>query len=100
MAPVVRERKGEFKKQFDKYHREGFVRARVDGSLITLENPPDLDRRKNHSIDIVVDRLLIEEEVRDRMENSVRQAVRMAQGLVILRLSGRHNYCQHHHTLP
>ena len=82
LAPVVRERKGEFKKQFDQYHREGFVRARVDGSLITLENPPDLDRRKNHSIDIVVDRLLIEEGVRDRMENSVRQALRMGQGLV------------------
>ncbi len=82
LAPVVRERKGEFRKLFEKYYREGFVRARVDGSLITLENPPDLDKRKNHSVDIVVDRLLIDEEFRDRMENSVRHAIRMAQGLV------------------
>ena len=82
LAPVVRERKGEFKKLFDKYHREGFVRARVDGTVITLENPPDLDKRKNHSVDIVVDQLLIEDERRDRMENSVRHAIRMAQGLV------------------
>ena len=82
LAPVVRERKGEFKKLFEKYYREGFVRVRVDGSVVTLENPPDLDKRKNHSVDIVVDRLLIDEEFRDRMENSVRHAVRMAQGLV------------------
>ena len=82
LAPVVRERKGEFKKQFEKYIKDGFLRARVDGSLVTLENPPRLDKRKNHSVDIVVDRLLIEEEFRDRMENSVRQAIRMAQGLV------------------
>ena len=82
LAPVVRERKGEFKKLFEKYYREGFVRVRVDGSVVTLENPPDLDKRKNHSVDIVVDRLLIDEEFRDRMENSVRHAIRMAQGLV------------------
>jgi excinuclease ABC subunit A len=68
LAPVVRERKGEFKKLFEKYYREGFVRVRVDGSVVTLENPPDLDKRKNHSVDI--------------MENSVRHAIRMAQGLV------------------
>ena len=55
LAPVVRERKGEFKKLFEKYYREGFVRVRVDGSVVTLENPPDLDKRKNHSVDIVVD---------------------------------------------
>ena len=61
LAPVVRERKGEFKKLFEKYYREGFVRVRVDGSVVTLENPPDLDKRKNHSVDIVVDRLLIDE---------------------------------------
>jgi len=82
LAPVVRERKGEFKALFEKYYREGFVRTRVDGSMSTLENPPDLDKRKNHSVDIVVDRLLIDEEFSDRMENSVRHAIRMAQGLV------------------
>ena len=82
MAPVVRERKGEFKKQFEKYLKDGFIRARVDGTLVNLENPPRLDRRRNHSVDIVVDRLLIDRDFRDRMENSVRQAIRMAQGLV------------------
>ena len=82
LAPVVRERKGEFKKPFEKYFQEGFIRARVDGKIVNLENPPTLDRRKNHSVDIVVDRLLVEQDFRRRMENSVRQAIRMAQGLV------------------
>ena len=82
LAPVVRGRKGEFKKQFSKYVEEGFIRARVDGAIVNLENPPTLDRRKNHSVDIVVDRLLIDKDYRGRMENSVRQAIRMAQGLV------------------
>ena len=82
MAPVVRERKGEFKKQFEKYFKEGFIRARVDGTIVNLENPPRLDKRRNHSVDIVVDRLLIDRDFRGRMENSVRQAIRMAQGLV------------------
>ncbi|MFQ5929621.1 MAG: excinuclease ABC subunit UvrA [Acidobacteriota bacterium] len=82
LAPVVRERKGEFKRPFEKYHKQGYLRARVDGSIISLEDPPKLDRRKNHSIDIVVDRLLIQAGLRDRIENSVCHAIRMAQGLV------------------
>ncbi|HXK61603.1 MAG TPA: excinuclease ABC subunit A, partial [Acidobacteriota bacterium] len=82
MAPIVRERKGEFRKLFEKYQKEGFVRARVDGEAVFLENPPDLDKRKNHSIDIIVDRLLVRKESRGRIESSVRQSLDMAQGLV------------------
>ena len=82
LAPVVRERKGEFKNQFEKYLKEGYLRARVDGSMVSLEDPPKLDRRKNHSIDIVVDRLLVQKKLHNRMESSVCQAIRMTQGLV------------------
>lgn len=82
LAPVVRERKGEFKNQFEKYLKEGYLRARVDGSMVSLEDPPKLDRRKNHSVDIVVDRLLVQKKLHNRMESSVRQAIRMTQGLV------------------
>ncbi|MEE2821792.1 MAG: excinuclease ABC subunit UvrA [Acidobacteriota bacterium] len=82
LAPVVRERKGEFKKQSEKYAKEGFVKARVDGTIVNLDNFPRLDKRKNHSVDIVVDRLLIRKDFRNRMENSVRHAIRMGQGLV------------------
>ena len=67
LAPVVRERKGEFKKQFEKYLKEGYLRARVDGSMVSLEEPPELDKRKNHSVDIVVDRLLIQRRLRDSL---------------------------------
>ncbi|RPI29232.1 MAG: excinuclease ABC subunit UvrA [Acidobacteria bacterium] len=82
LAPIVRERKGEFKKLFEKYQKEGFVRARVDGESIYLENPPDLDKRRNHSVDIMVDRLLLKKDVRSRIETSVRQSLDMSKGLV------------------
>ncbi len=82
LAPVVRERKGEFKKLFEKYVKDGFVRARVDGASAYLESPPDLDKRKNHSVDIVIDRLLAQRESQERIEQSVRQALDMTGGLV------------------
>ena len=59
LAPVVRGRKGEYKKELEKYAKEGYVRARIDGDLVNLDEPPPLDRRKNHTIEIVVDRLLL-----------------------------------------
>jgi excinuclease ABC subunit A len=82
LAPVVRERKGEFKKLFEKYQREGFLRARVDGDMVFLENPPELDKRRNHTLEIIVDRLMVKKELRHRTELSIRQALEMADGLV------------------
>jgi len=57
LAPIVRGRKGEYKKELEKLARQGFVRARVDGVLRSLEEEITLDRRKNHTIEVVVDRL-------------------------------------------
>ena len=88
LAPVVRERKGEFKKLFARYQKEGYLRARVDGVMVSLEDTPRLDRRKNHSVDIVIDRLLVQKLLRNRIENSVRTAIRMAQGLVSVSVIG------------
>ena len=88
LAPIVRERKGEFKKLFERYQKEGFLRARVDGAQVSLEDPPGLDRRKKHSVDIVVDRLLVRTSLRQRVETSVRTAVRMARGLVSIDVIG------------
>ena len=88
LAPVVRERKGEFRKVFEKYHKRGFLRARVDSSLIPLEDPPKLDKRKNHSVDILVDRLLVRRELRDRIESSVREAIHITNGLVNVAMIG------------
>ena len=82
LAPMVRGRKGEFRELFDDMRRKGFVRAKVDGELIDLQSPPTLARRQNHEIGIVVDRLVVREEDRQRLADSVETALRTAAGVV------------------
>ncbi|HEV2385687.1 MAG TPA: excinuclease ABC subunit UvrA [Candidatus Acidoferrales bacterium] len=88
LAPVVRGRKGEYRKQLEKYAREGFLRARIDGVLRHLDEPVPLDRRRNHSIEIVVDRLLVKPGIAKRLEQSVTTALRLAGGLVTVAVVG------------
>jgi excinuclease ABC subunit A len=82
MAPVVRDRKGEFKKLFEKYTRKGYLRARIDGKLHNLEDDIRLVKNRNHSLDIIVDRVLIKDGIRRRLESSVKAAMDLAEGLV------------------
>jgi excinuclease ABC subunit A len=82
LAPLIRGRKGEFKDLFDEALQEGFVRARVDGELIDLSDPPRLNRRLNHDISVVVDRLVLREGERARVAESIETALRMAAGTV------------------
>jgi excinuclease ABC subunit A len=82
LAPLVRGRKGEFRDLFEKARKEGFVRARVDGETVDLADPPALNRYENHDISIVVDRLVIKAEDRDRLADSVETALRVAEGVV------------------
>src|SRR5262245_13477993 len=82
LAPLVRGRKGEFRDLFDDARKKGFVRARVDGELIELEQPPRLNRYENHSISIVVDRLVVREEDRTRLTDSLETALKAANGIV------------------
>ncbi|HET8656174.1 MAG TPA: excinuclease ABC subunit UvrA [Longimicrobiaceae bacterium] len=82
LAPLVRGRKGEFRELFEEMRKKGFVRAYVDGELIELENPPALARRQNHDISVVVDRLVVREEDRQRLADSVETALRNAEGVV------------------
>src|SRR5438094_724479 len=77
LAPIVRGRKGEYKKELDKLSRQGFVRARVDGVLRSLDEEITLDRRKNHTIEVVVDRLLIKPEVEKRLAASIETAMKV-----------------------
>src|SRR5438105_3334053 len=84
LAPIVRGRKGEYKKEIDKLARQGFVRARIDGVLRQLDEEITLDRRKNHTIEVVVDRLLIKPEVEKRLEASIVTATKLADGLVLV----------------
>ncbi len=84
LAPVVRGRKGEYKKELEKLARQGFVRARIDGELRSLDEEIQLDRRRNHTIEVVVDRLVIRPGVEKRLEASIGTAGRLANGLVIV----------------
>ncbi len=82
LAPLVRGRKGEFRDLFEEMRRKGFVRAKVDGELIDLQDPPALARRQNHHISVVVDRLVVREDDRQRLADSVETALRTAGGMV------------------
>ena len=84
LAPIVRGRKGEYKKELEKLARQGFVRARVDGVLRSLEEEITLDKRKNHTIEVVVDRLLIKPEMEKRLQASIKTATKLAGGLVLV----------------
>jgi excinuclease ABC subunit A len=84
LAPIVRGRKGEYKKDLEKLSRQGFVRARVDGVLHSLDEEIPLDRRKNHSIEVVIDRLPLKPGSEKRIEASLETAAKLANGLVIV----------------
>ena len=84
LAPFVRGRKGEYKKEMEKLLRQGFVRARIDGELRSLDEDIQLDKRKNHTIDVVVDRLVLKAGVEKRLEASLETATKLANGLVIV----------------
>ena len=84
LAPVVRGRKGEYKKDLEKLARQGFVRARIDGILRTLEDDIPLDKRRNHTIEVVVDRLLVKAGIEKRLEASIETATKLAGGLVLI----------------
>ena len=84
-APYVRGKKGEYKKQLAQMAKEGFVRARIDGEMVELgSDPPELDKQKKHSIDIVVDRLVVKPGIEGRLASSLETALQVAGGLVVL----------------
>ena len=84
LAPVVRGRKGEFKRELLALRTRGFTRARIDGQFVALENEIKLDRRKNHSIDVMVDRLVIKPGVEKRLAESIDLALRTAEDIVVI----------------
>jgi excinuclease ABC subunit A len=85
MAPIVRGRKGEFKKELDKLVQQGFTRARIDGELHNIaDEEVKLDRRKNHTIELIVDRLLVKPGIERRLVQSVELAMKLANGLVLV----------------
>ncbi|MBX9929547.1 MAG: excinuclease ABC subunit UvrA, partial [Gemmatimonadaceae bacterium] len=90
LAPLVRGRKGEFRDLFEDARKKGFVRAYIDGELYDLSEPPTLNRRQNHDVSVVVDRLTIRGEDRARLTDSVETALKLAEGLVeVVRYEGK-----------
>ena len=88
LAPIVRGRKGAYRKELEKLAQDGFVRVRINGELYPLDEPPLLDKRKNHTIEIVIDRLLVKQGVASRLEQSILTALKLAQGLVTVAVVG------------
>ena len=82
LAPIVRGRKGEYRKDLEKLARQGFLRARIDGVLRSIDEPVAMDRRRNHTIEVVIDRLLVKPGIEKRLEASIETATKLASGLV------------------
>ncbi len=96
VAPLVRGRKGEFKDLFESARRQGFVRVRVDGAVYDLSDPPALNRRINHDIGLLVDRLVVRPQDHKRLHDSIETALRAADGMVeVLRYDGASSGTSH-----
>jgi excinuclease ABC subunit A len=88
LAPIVRGRKGAYRKELEKLAQDGYLRARINGELVQLDETPDLDKRKNHTIEVVVDRLLVKPGIAARLEQSIATALKLAAGLVTVSIVG------------
>jgi len=84
LAPVVRGRKGEYQDLFEDLRQRGFSRARVDGETVSLSDPPSLAKKLKHTIEVVVDRLVAEDDIRQRVADSVETALKVSEGLVVV----------------
>ena len=101
LAPVVRHRKGAYRKELEQIKRDGFVRVRIDGEVMALETTPALDRHFNHTIEIVVDRLVVRPDMTARLSNSVETALAHSDGLVGVQVvDGEHLLCSVKHACP
>jgi excinuclease ABC subunit A len=84
LAPMIRGKKGEHREALESLQRQGFVRARVDGEVIDLRKPPELEKNKAHTIEAVVDRIIVKPDIRSRLADSVEISLKLADGLVIV----------------
>jgi len=84
LAPVIRGRKGEYKEVFNQFRKEGYVRARVDGEVKSLDAEISLEKNKKHDIDLIVDRLVVKTDIHKRLTDSVELALKQAAGMVVI----------------
>ncbi len=84
LAPLVRGRKGEYVKLIDDMGRQGYVRVRIDGIIYEITERPDLDKNKKHTIEVVIDRLIVRSDIQQRLTDSIETAMRLSGGLVVV----------------
>ncbi|WP_394177871.1 excinuclease ABC subunit UvrA [Yoonia maritima] len=84
LAPIIRDRKGEYRKEFLELRKQGFQRVKVDGEFYELDEPPTLDKKFRHNIDVVVDRIVVREGLETRLADSFRTALDLADGITVL----------------
>jgi len=84
LAPVVQARKGEYKEKLEELKSQGFLRARIDGEVVELDDPPKLDKRKKHDIEIVIDRFAVKPDMQLRLAESFETALGMADGVALI----------------
>ena len=88
MAPVVRGRKGEHQKEFESARKSGYVRVRVDGNIYDLSEQIPMEKNKKHNIEVIIDRLVVKEEIRSRLSDSLETAVGLTGGLALIDVIG------------
>ncbi|VUD67965.1 UvrABC system protein A [Thalassocella blandensis] len=84
LAPIIRDRKGEHLHVFESLKRDGFIRARIDGMVIDLDEAPALDKKKKHTIEVIVDRLKVREDIKIRLAESFETAIQLSDGIAIV----------------
>ncbi len=100
IAPVIRNRKGEFGKMFENFAKLGYVRVKVDGEIYTLDQEIKLDKQKKHNIFVVIDRLVIKDNIRSRLAESIETALKLAEDIVIIDFNGKEELFSTRHSCP
>jgi len=84
LAPVIRGRKGEYREVFNQFRKEGYVRVRVDGKIYNLDDEITLEKNKKHDLDLIVDRLVVGDDIKKRLTDSIELSLKQAQGMVLV----------------
>lgn len=100
MAPIVREQKGAFVKQFESLKKSGFVRVSVDGSIYSLDEEIVLDKNVKHNIKVIVDRIVLKDGINSRLTDSIETAIKLAEGLVIVDKDGKEELFSINYACP
>ena len=92
LSPVIQGRKGEHKTVLEELKKKGFLRARIDKEIVSLRKIPSLEKNKNHNIDVLVDRVLVEKDIKSRLLESVELALSMGNGICIININNKEDF--------